>query len=74
MMKLLLDFAFDLATSDVYAAPSIDQITINYNEGGDYVIALTNDYLVEDINFTQTRVTKLSAGEEVSVKFVVTIN
>ena len=56
-----LDFAFDLSTTDSGLTPEIDQITINYNEGGNYYVADVNDdYTIEHTSDTVTRVTKLS--------------
>lgn len=60
-----LDFAFDLGTTDSGSTPEIDQITINYDERGNYDLAKMNtDYAVSHYSTTQTKVTKDSVGTE----------
>ncbi len=56
-----LDFAFDLGTTDNEVTPEIDLITVNYSEHGYYRI-VTNNYNVDYLDTTNTRVVKNSVG------------
>jgi len=68
-----LDFAFDLATTSAAVTPSIDQISINYDELG-YIQAAPGSYSVTKNSYTQTKVTKLSTGTELNVKVNYVVN
>jgi len=60
-----LNFAFELITTDQKYAPTIDQITLNYNELGTYKYSTIGiEYDVINSGTTQTQVTKLSSGTE----------
>jgi len=58
-----LDFAFDFASTNSSASPSIDQITLNYDEDGLYQLS-TLDYTIAYTSATQTSITKNSSGTE----------
>ncbi len=58
-----IDFAFQLATTDYYVTPSIDQVTLNYDESGYYQVNEI-DYQIDYTDPVTTTVTKLSSGSK----------
>lgn len=60
-----LDVALQLGSSDSSVTPSIDLITMNYDENGNYIFMEPgSNYKIECISSTQTKVTKLSSGTD----------
>ncbi len=58
-----LDFAFQLATTDSSVTPSVDQVTLNYDEVGYYRQNLL-DYTVEFLNKYNVKTIKNSVGSK----------
>ncbi len=63
-----LDFAFLLSTTDSSVTPSVNQVTLNYDEIGIYEQASDADYEVKIISATETSISKLSTGTQASIK------
>lgn len=59
-----LDFAFLLETTDSGVTPSIDQITINYDEDIFYNKLNVTEYSVAYTSSTSTEITKLTSGTD----------
>ena len=57
-----LDFAFQLETTNNSFSPSLDLISLNYDEHGFYRVVNPDDYIVQFTNSTTTKVIKNTAG------------
>ncbi|HLD90997.1 MAG TPA: hypothetical protein VI911_08300 [Patescibacteria group bacterium] len=60
--ELYLDFAFQLSTTDSNTTPSLDQVTVNYDENGNYEFKYDTDYNIVNATSTTTEITKNSVG------------
>jgi hypothetical protein len=57
-----LDFAFLFNTSNSTVTPSLDQVTLNYDEYGFYTLKMNSDYTITNTSSTTTKIVKTSAG------------
>ena len=65
--ETFLDFAILLGTTDNTVTPSVDLITINYDEDGTYRLCY-DDYLINFESDVQTIIKKITTGTHDSVK------